>query len=237
MSSTNKTPNYDLSQYVGTDKPTYLGDYNGDMLKIDSQMKENADAATNAQASAGEARTKAGQALEEATQLDSRMSTAESAITGLQSTTTSLTENMSSQGQKITSLEGSSELATDFMNDAVWTDFTPIVMNTSIADNVSGNRTLQACYNDALKMLVISGVCQLKTLTGTSQFIGTLPSNIPKPATTRQIGVLCARRDTNNIMLFKSGQIDSSGRILYDGTSEDSNSVLYFQFMYVTKGW
>ncbi len=237
MSSTNKTPNYDLSQYVGTDKPTYLGDYNGDMLKIDAQMKENADAATNAQSSAGEAVTKAGQALDEATQLDSRMSEAESKITSLQNTSTSLTENVSSQGQKITSLEGSAEQAAEFMDGAIWTDFTPIAMNTGVADNVSGNRTMSACYNDALKMLVISGVCQLKTLTGTSQFIGTLPSNIPKPATTRQIGVLCARRDSNNLMLFKSGQIDTSGRILYDGGSEDSNSVLYFQFMYVTKGW
>lgn len=43
MASTNKTLNYDLSQYVGTDKPTYLGDYNNDMLKIDTAIKENAD--------------------------------------------------------------------------------------------------------------------------------------------------------------------------------------------------
>lgn len=38
MASTNKTTNYDLSQYVGTDKPTYLGDYNSDMGKIDSAI-------------------------------------------------------------------------------------------------------------------------------------------------------------------------------------------------------
>lgn len=43
MASTNKTTNYELSQYVGSDKPTYLGDYNGDMLKIDAGMKANAD--------------------------------------------------------------------------------------------------------------------------------------------------------------------------------------------------
>ena len=36
--STNKTTHYELSQYVGTDKPTYLGDYNGDMLKIDTAI-------------------------------------------------------------------------------------------------------------------------------------------------------------------------------------------------------
>lgn len=43
MASTNKTQNYELSQYIGSDKPTYLGDYNADMLKIDTQMKRNAD--------------------------------------------------------------------------------------------------------------------------------------------------------------------------------------------------
>lgn len=43
MASTNKTTNYELSQYVGSDKPTYLGDYNSDMLKIDAGMKANAD--------------------------------------------------------------------------------------------------------------------------------------------------------------------------------------------------
>lgn len=43
MASTNKTQNYELSQYIGSDKPTYLGDYNSDMLKIDTQMKRNAD--------------------------------------------------------------------------------------------------------------------------------------------------------------------------------------------------
>lgn len=35
MASTNKTTNYELSQYVGSDKPSYLNDYNQDMSKID----------------------------------------------------------------------------------------------------------------------------------------------------------------------------------------------------------
>lgn len=38
MSSTNKTTHYDLSQYIGSDKPTYLTDYNGDMNKIDTAI-------------------------------------------------------------------------------------------------------------------------------------------------------------------------------------------------------
>lgn len=36
MASTNKTTHYELSQYVGTDKPAYLTDYNQDMSRIDA---------------------------------------------------------------------------------------------------------------------------------------------------------------------------------------------------------
>lgn len=43
MTATNKTENYELSQFVGSDRPTWLGDYNSDMSKIDAQLKQNAD--------------------------------------------------------------------------------------------------------------------------------------------------------------------------------------------------
>ena len=43
MAATDHTGNYGLSQFVGTDCPTWLVDYNGDMAKIDAQMKQNAD--------------------------------------------------------------------------------------------------------------------------------------------------------------------------------------------------
>lgn len=48
MTATNHTNNYNLSQFAGTDRPTWLGDYNGDMAKIDTQMKKNADAIASA---------------------------------------------------------------------------------------------------------------------------------------------------------------------------------------------
>ena len=48
MSSTNKTTNYELSQFIGTDKPAWLTDYNSDMSKIDGGIaaaKSTADGA------------------------------------------------------------------------------------------------------------------------------------------------------------------------------------------------
>jgi hypothetical protein len=43
MTASNKTANYELSQFIGSDRPTWLGDYNSDMSKIDTQLKQNAD--------------------------------------------------------------------------------------------------------------------------------------------------------------------------------------------------
>lgn len=52
MTATNHTKNYNLSQFAGTDRPTWLGDYNGDMTKIDAQLKKNADNIASASAGA-----------------------------------------------------------------------------------------------------------------------------------------------------------------------------------------
>lgn len=38
MTATNHTANYNLSQFEPTDRPTWQGDYNGDMKKIDTAI-------------------------------------------------------------------------------------------------------------------------------------------------------------------------------------------------------
>lgn len=48
MSSTNKTTNYELSQFISTDKPAWLTDYNQDMAKIDAGIDAAQDTATGA---------------------------------------------------------------------------------------------------------------------------------------------------------------------------------------------
>lgn len=57
MSHTNTTANYNLPQFIGTDKPSWLTDVNGAMTGIDTQMKANADANTT---TAGDLTTLAG---------------------------------------------------------------------------------------------------------------------------------------------------------------------------------
>ena len=55
MSHTNKTPNYDLPQFIGTDKASWLGDLNPAFLAIDAGMQANKVSAQAAEVSAGEA--------------------------------------------------------------------------------------------------------------------------------------------------------------------------------------
>ena len=66
MSSTNKTPHYNLSQFGDSpdDKPSWRGDYTADMSKIDAQMFRNATDATNALSTANGIKSTADNALE-----------------------------------------------------------------------------------------------------------------------------------------------------------------------------
>ena len=51
MASTNKTTNYELSQFEGTDKPSWEADYNADMRSIDTNLKAVSDVANGASGS------------------------------------------------------------------------------------------------------------------------------------------------------------------------------------------
>ena len=55
MGATNTTSHYNLSQFISTDKPAWLQDYNGDMLKIDTAIDAAKVAADTAQTTANAA--------------------------------------------------------------------------------------------------------------------------------------------------------------------------------------
>lgn len=148
MSSTNKTPNYELSQYVGTDKPTYLGDYNGDMLKIDTQMKENADAASTAESSAGEAVAKATMAQNSVEALSTRVGTVETSVTSQGQTVTQLTNNVNTLTQDNTANKTN---ITALQSELQKNTFTDLTVSGTSGPNV------HASYNEFLKILNIYG--------------------------------------------------------------------------------
>ena len=99
MSFTNQTPNFGLPQWIGTDKPTFLGDLNGAFSDIDTALKNNADASAAATATANSANATATSANTNATTAlgtaNSAASDAASAVTTAQSADTKATQALS----------------------------------------------------------------------------------------------------------------------------------------------
>ena len=90
MASTNHTANYNLRQFLGTDKPAWLGDYNSDMSKIDAGIANAASTATGA---------------------DGKADTANAAIGTLTSLTTTVKTDIVSAVNEVNSLAGTANTA------------------------------------------------------------------------------------------------------------------------------
>ena len=109
MAHTNETANYHLSQFVGTDIPNPLVDYNGDMEKIDEAIKGVADA------SAGYASDIADLEIQNGSEtLTTTAQTLSGAVNELDSETGDLNTRLTSAEGKITADEGT--LATAVSN-------------------------------------------------------------------------------------------------------------------------
>lgn len=131
MSSTNKTTYYGLSQYIGTDKPTYLGDYNSDMSKIDAGIQEANDKATTASQNAGSAIARVGN-------VEKTVQSQTSAITTLQTDVTGLKESVKTAQNTATTADGKADSAQQTANNALLTANNA----SSKADNVNKDVTL-----------------------------------------------------------------------------------------------
>lgn len=131
MAHTNETVNYRLSQFVGTDIPNPLVDYNGDMEKIDTAIKNVADSAVSEGGRITALETQNGSTPLETTAqtisgavneintavggIDTRLTTAEGKIVGDESTLATAVGNISTLSGKVSALEtkvGSAVLTT-----------------------------------------------------------------------------------------------------------------------------
>ena len=183
MSSTNKTTNYKLSQYIGTDKPTYLGDYNGDMLKIDTRLKANADSASNAASAAGAAQAVADKASKDVKALNDSVTANSEDIASLKTKNTqqdvsiqNATNTASSANNKANQNE---QNITDINTRNQWVHGTNI-HNTGLPNYSKGS--WNCSYNNFSGLLNISGQVELSqgsTIAGTTR-LATIPDNIMK---------------------------------------------------------
>lgn len=181
MSSTNKTANYNLSQYIGTDKPTYLGDYNSDMLKIDTQLKANADSASNAASAAGAAQAVAEKASLDVQALNNSITANSEDIASLKTKNTqqdvsiqNATNTASSANNKANQNE---QNITDINTRNQWIQGINI-HNTGLPNYSKGS--WNCSYNRFSGLLNINGQIELSqgsTIASQSR-IGTIPNNI-----------------------------------------------------------
>ena len=138
MASTNKTTHYELSQFLGTDKPAWLTDYNSDMSKIDTGINTAQSTATGADGKADANATNIGN-LENLTttaktSLVAAINEVDGNADGAQNTATSANSTAVSALSKINTLESELNLTTV-------TDLTPSTNYGSIAfSNVKSAR-------------------------------------------------------------------------------------------------
>lgn len=183
MSSTNKTTNYKLSQYIGTDKPTYLGDYNEDMLKIDNQMKVNADSASNAKSAAGAANAVADKASKDVKALNDSVTANSEDIASLKTKNAqqdvSIQNATNSASSALNRAKQNEHNITDINTRNQWIQGTNI-HNTGLPNYTKGS--WNCSYNRFSGLLNISGQIELSqgsTISGDSR-IATIPTDIMK---------------------------------------------------------
>lgn len=242
MSSTNKTTNYKLSQYIGTDKPTYLGDYNGDMLKIDNQMKANADSASNAASAAGAAQAVASEASKKVQNLNDSVTANSADIASLK--TKNAQQDASIQNATNTASSANNKAnqnaqnITDINTRNQWVQGINI-HNTGLPNYAKGS--WNCSYNSFSGLLNINGQIELSqgsTIAGTTR-LGTIPDNIMK-----MIASTGDRKVWSSLFLTRSDgslevqnlTIDQSGKIYFEYAL---NNVMYMniQLTVNTSAW
>lgn len=159
MSSINKTPHYNLSQFGDSpdDKPSWRGDYTADMSKIDSQMHRNATDATTATSTANTAKTTADNALSLAQTNKSDIAEQESYFTALgvtsEPTARALmsTINGKAENTALTALQGTVSSLSDRVDgkaDATQV-YTKAQADTTFTKQGGYSGTAQTIYNEA----------------------------------------------------------------------------------------
>lgn len=143
MSSTNKTSHYELSQFIGTDKPAWLTDYNGDMLKIDTGLAAAAAEASGAQ----------GTATSAASAAQAAQNTANQAVTSAQANAEDLTELKAALTNKVDTMTRLGNASTGYgiisYSDYIQTFRFTIGWGSTLPNNTSvkGDNTVFPLYS------------------------------------------------------------------------------------------
>lgn len=175
MSSTNKTANLELSQFIGTDKPAWLTDYNADMNKIDTGVHTAQTTATGADGKATANTTAIGDLTDLTTtaknDLVSAVNEVKTASSAAQTAANSAATNANSALTKATALENALDINT----------FGTLTWTTNIG-NIGGNpisfaRNADGSLAKIYGYMRITNSASTTTITLTSSDTGLRPSS------------------------------------------------------------
>ncbi len=224
MSSTNKTTYYNLSKYIGTDKPTYLQDYNSDMSKIDQAIHDVNGIATTANQTAGSAESKAEQANTNVTALQNRVGVVEGAVSNLQDKDTTQDSEINNAKKLADNANTTANNAMQNANDAnVKIDsakFSGWNTCTNIHGNISAN-SAKVMFNKQLNEIAFNVDFSTQTAITKSDIAMKLPNNIPTPSKTIDLG----RIGINAIGYYSDGYFE---RISIANVIIDTNGYVHF---------
>lgn len=249
MSASGKTTNYELGIYVGTDITDWLGTFNGNMNKIDAQMKVNANAAASANQTAGAANSTATATSEKVDTLETNVDKNGRDIISLQNTVKSQAESIANNTksakaaqQTANTAQSSANTANNSVNDIQQWKTVQLTVGT-------GSGTVYLTYNKALKLFNIYGRVNLGNGNNGSALVGSsILTSIPAGfftdmgiTTERIINNLCFLTNGNGISVYTASlecRMRNSNHDIYvsnisgvGNVQSDRASYLYFSNM------
>lgn len=226
MSASRKTTNYNLGIYIDTDVTDWLGTFNGNMNKIDAQMKVNANSATSANQIAGKANSTATSASEKVDTLETNVNKNGTDIIALQNTVKSQSESISNNTKAATAAQqtaitaqSSANTANEGVNNIQQWKTVQLTVGT-------GSGTVYLTYNVALRLFNIYGRVNLGNGNNGSALVGSsILTSIPAGFFT-EMGIT-SERIINNLCFLSNG----NGIAVYTASLEcrlrNSNNDIY----------
>lgn len=173
MSFTNKTPNYNLPQWLGSDKPAWLTDMNGAFSEIDTAIKRASDSGSSAEATANNALSTAQSAQDTAytalTTANEAKTYAGNATTIANNANTQAGTAISTANEALTNSETALAFGTWLRNDIAGADLEIIPALTRGIPQTFNRFTF--IYNKALNLMEISGSLPLNEVSTLTTYV------------------------------------------------------------------
>lgn len=150
MPSTNKTNPYELSQFIGSDIPSWLSDYNSDMLKINNAIQQAKTSADDAMSSAGSASSDVTALSNTVSELSESLNTTNQNVTKNTSDISSINSSVSNINQNIDSLNGKVNVNSESIGNLT----TQVTNNTQSINTITPTFQNMGKWNNAPLSLI-----------------------------------------------------------------------------------